>query len=635
MQTYIWNDAETDDYFSKIILKRTEQFASIDNVSVPLPILDKFTDIISDAYNNNYDCIEVIRCGTFCRSCYSDRIKIVETLEFDCYAHILHTGLWNSVKDPNFFTLHEQYIILKKPAIDILYGKDLDSEFKNSDCWPNIERSVDNVHDDYTPIWIRKKDNDVIRVSKGKSKFGKLEKVIEYLCSNDILIMNIPKVLRRTYCYSYYADGNNKELLQNWASKSLSEIEQNKDIIGPSVYEFLKKMNYDKSLWAYNTEKSVANNLYFDTLIAPAAGLIPFKYILNNNYKGKVKVDIIDINEHTLELSKWLFTVWQPTMEQNWSDVIQDFLAYYKKDVVIAGNVESTNLDYNNIKYNLIKNWQSIKDNILPSFTQTNIIEDRNYVRELLKNAVCPFIHLSNCFRYNSTFYKDYDNIKVKDYINFLYSSNSRVEYKIILPDSTRICYSNKINYKPKVFYKEVKIPSMPIDGMLKEFQILEEKLLFTKHRGDIHPGWESFVLHGLGYDKTEAYERYGYENDNDAPHDWTKEALENCPITVKYFQENKLRKKYFRVRVMKLAPNGYINIHDDDPNKHRTQWALNIAVNHPKGCEMHFWDNDLIYQGQVPWVPGMANEIRVHYNHMVRNLSDTTRYHIIVHGIR
>ena len=142
-------------------------------------------------------------------------------------------------------------------------------------------------------------------------------------------------------------------------------------------------------------------------------------------------------------------------------------------------------------------------------------------------------------------------------------------------------------------------------------------------------------MLHGLGFDKTEAYEKYGYESDIEAPHDWVKEALEYCPRTVEYFKQNMLRQKYFRLRIMKLAPNGYINIHDDDPNKYRTQWALNIAVNNPEGCEMHFWNNSMIYQGQVPWTPGRAYEIRIHWNHMVRNLSDTTRYHIIVHGIR
>ena len=49
--------------------------------------------------------------------------------------------------------------------------------------------------------------------------------------------------------------------------------------------------------------------------------------------------------------------------------------------------------------------------------------------------------------------------------------------------------------------------------------------------------------------------------------------------------------------------------------------------------CEMHFWNDDFVYAGKVPWEPGLAFLIRIHWKHMVMNLSDTVRYHIIAHG--
>ena len=264
-----------------------------------------------------------------------------------------------------------------------------------------------------------------------------------------------------------------------------------------------------------------------------------------------------------------------------------------------------------------------------------NIIEDKHLFADGLEKADMPFTHLSNCFRYHGTFDRNYTIDSVKNYVHFLYSKNIKTNYKILLPELKDVCHSQILPTKKEEYYRKVKIPKLPRKIILQEITKLEENNLFIKHRGNLHPGWESFVLHGLGFDKTEAYEKYGYESDIEAPHDWVKEALEYCPRTVEYFKQNMLRQKYFRLRIMKLAPNGYINIHDDDPNKYRTQWALNIAVNNPEGCEMHFWNNSMIYQGQVPWTPGRAYEIRIHWNHMVRNLSDTTRYHIIVHGIR
>ena len=55
--------------------------------------------------------------------------------------------------------------------------------------------------------------------------------------------------------------------------------------------------------------------------------------------------------------------------------------------------------------------------------------------------------------------------------------------------------------------------------------------------------------------------------------------------------------------------------------------------INNPPNCEMHFWNNELQYAGIVPWKNRTAYSIRIHWNHMVRNLSNQNRYHIIAHG--
>ena len=76
-----------------------------------------------------------------------------------------------------------------------------------------------------------------------------------------------------------------------------------------------------------------------------------------------------------------------------------------------------------------------------------------------------------------------------------------------------------------------------------------------------------------------------------------------------KYFEENKIHghEYYHRVRIMKLAPAGYISIHDDDPKKNKKPWdenkgrpsSLNMCINNPDGCEMHFWNGDFEYVGR------------------------------------
>ena len=68
-------------------------------------------------------------------------------------------------------------------------------------------------------------------------------------------------------------------------------------------------------------------------------------------------------------------------------------------------------------------------------------------------------------------------------------------------------------------------------------------------------------------------------------------------------------------------------------PEYYTDGWNLNVAINNPKNCEMHFWNEKYLYLGQVPWQPGHAFKIRTGYNHLVRNLSTENRYHIIIHG--
>ena len=185
-------------------------------------------------------------------------------------------------------------------------------------------------------------------------------------------------------------------------------------------------------------------------------------------------------------------------------------------------------------------------------------------------------------------------------------------------------------------YCEKIDLPKFDTTQFLNEIENLEKNNLFVKHRGNKHPGWSSFVLHGIGWDKTNDYGDYGYNSNEETPYRFTDEAIEHIPSIVEYFKNNKIEyAKYHRIRIMKLDPNGYISIHNDIPDgQYDTDgWNLNMAINNPENCEMHFWNDKYTYLGQVPWQPGNAFRIRTGYNHMVRNLSTENRYHIIVHG--
>ena len=173
---------------------------------------------------------------------------------------------------------------------------------------------------------------------------------------------------------------------------------------------------------------------------------------------------------------------------------------------------------------------------------------------------------------------------------------------------------------------KQSGLPWLPLDIEIPAQTILEEiqniKHLLTQHRDDYaeHSGWSSFCLHGKAYNATREDERY---NDN-RPHIWTPEALQLMPQTVSFFKDWPSA-GFFRIRVMRLAPNGWITIHTDTDVSSLT--PINIAITQPAECafvmERH---------GRVPFEAGKALMLDISNRHTVFNNSNQDRWHLIVH---
>lgn len=144
------------------------------------------------------------------------------------------------------------------------------------------------------------------------------------------------------------------------------------------------------------------------------------------------------------------------------------------------------------------------------------------------------------------------------------------------------------------------------------------------RHLSYNHEGWAALTLHGINPTATENYEQYGFKSAKEANYHWT-EVCELFPKTVEFIKSLKY-KTYERVRIMKLAPHGFIMPHTDGHG--RIFGPLNIAINNPEGCDFYFkkW-------GKVPFKQGTGCMLDIGYEHCVANDSEEARYHIIVHG--
>jgi hypothetical protein len=195
--------------------------------------------------------------------------------------------------------------------------------------------------------------------------------------------------------------------------------------------------------------------------------------------------------------------------------------------------------------------------------------------------------------------------------------------------------YSSSVHNSYTDSYNDPECAYYPIEFGFNTELLLQEckqvEHLYFDHRsqdkksGYGHRGWQSLTLHGIDKHKTEHFTKYGFNSLEEANYHWT-EVCELVPNLYKFLSSLPF-KLFDRVRIMRLAPNGYIMPHSD--NKYQRAFSpLNIAINNPDGCHFVFKD-----KGIVPFVAGTGMVLDVGREHIVVNNSDQARYHIIVHG--
>lgn len=165
------------------------------------------------------------------------------------------------------------------------------------------------------------------------------------------------------------------------------------------------------------------------------------------------------------------------------------------------------------------------------------------------------------------------------------------------------------------------------IDEVSVQLELDKIDHLFVEHRNKdtySHKGWSSICLHGIDYDKTEHWDRYGYNSLEEANYHWT-DICDQIPYITNITKALPF-KDYGRVRIMRLAPNGYIMPHTDGQG--RIFGPFNFALTQPIGCNFVFEN-----YGIVPFKTGRGCMLDLGVKHAIINNSDQVRYHLIIHG--
>lgn len=633
-KTFYYTYTTVDTFLTEFLLnqKQAERLLS-----------DDFNLMISEAHNKDVDYLIVFPSGTIIYdpkllyAGFEDYLK----KDYDLGGHIIDHGAQNPSAEnmQGLFGLHEQCVVMSKKLIRSIIENNVkvndQSLYYEDSKWPDIHRSQENIHGSYTPQWIKLASNNVKTVRKFKeSKFCMFYDLIKFSLQNNFHVGNLPVTFRSQRQYSYQLE--DPEAFENNLETSVDDLDKNNMPNGQR--EFFKRwrnmLNPDKGFWAYNTETTLTDkDTKVDCFVAVASGLMPYHYLANFDLQENCKVIFIDVNKNCLEFQKFIIKKYLTEIE-DYNLLVQEFKQMHPH-LAVFGNPNT--IDFSHAAPTIKEKWPIIK-NLNYEYYQGDIISLPQHVKDCIAQSRYPYIWFSNVLRYIPNLNTIYDESTLQAYLlellrlnlNVGWKGSSITNYRTSGPNSAKASRSTP-------FYKPVG-HTVPTSLLMKDIETLEKLNLFTKHRNQeavkgipSHRGWASFVVHGLGFDKTEGYEQYGYKNDNEAPYDFTNEAKTYCPNILNWLKENKFKDRYHRVRIMKLDPGGMVGIHND--NKNPDTWATNFAVTNPEECEMHFWNRDWEYLGQVPWESGKVFKIRIGFNHCVINKSDQPRYHIIIHG--
>lgn len=521
------------------------------------------------------------------------------------YGHIIN-------KKNNEYYLYEISMFLESKKIPKTFGTDTVINF------PLLERSNDNIHHEHTPLYV-KKHKDNIYISQ-KQLLG--QDIIKKYVEEQGLFLNFTNKCRQHTKYLY--DQINYKF---------------------EDYFLEYKKNCEQTLWIFNNTPFTEINKNQVAMVC--SGLIWIVQLLK---KESSKIDLYDISSVQIKFAKSLLEHWTG---QDYGTFVYEFIIKNKvRTWIIPTRLYETSVDSvtaGKKNFELFKNKDKFIKFVNDQFSiflkkyfdnfdfikawKNKSIENINFYNKDLLEEYHNYDH-DAIWATNLTEFK-YNFLKHKSVVfkNF----EKHIKNEKITIDKTTLYFTKKMKeLRREISKKELTmaediinesgLPCLKLDMVIPYETILDEirkiENYFVPHREDNGTGWMSFCIHGKSYDATREDVFY---NDT-RPHVWTNEANLLMPNTIEYFKNKFPFKKYTRLRIMKLLPGAFINMHRDD--KISRLRAINIAINNP--LENKFY---LEKWGIVDFKPGDAYMLDLSNYHAVYNESKETRYHIIVHG--
>ena len=280
-------------------------------------------------------------------------------------------------------TLHSQVVAFN---LDKITPSNL-SEYRAEHC--KFEISDENIHDDYTPLWIKGKKGSLERKQKPRHV---MDDVLLNMLSNGDIAINFPQELRepREAIYLDEVEDDIEKLL-----KDKQDI--NLEIFGSETFN--KTLESDNKIYVTNPDDLIdyrPETTCIDTLISPASGFNTFLYMIR--YRNTIEnVVWLDFSKPALNWIEYLLKYWNGKDLHNFVYKQQDF-----RDIDRL-TINKEQLKTLEVLFNNLPNeWESIKEKN-HYFLHKDIIEDWEDLLPYVKGKNV-YLNTTNIFNYEINF---------------------------------------------------------------------------------------------------------------------------------------------------------------------------------------------------------------------------------------
>lgn len=370
-----------------------------------LPIDIIKTNQLSDTLDNikqDVDWAVVIAAGHYLEGQYliQETVDhaIKENVPLAC--HILAKG--------GYFHFHQQWFAIHLPTWRDI-GSPRFEEFRGSRTVTVKEtvRDPNNVHDDYTPWWLKPGDLDkTYRTDYGY--FGL--NVVEALINHNHAITNIPQNIRNRKCYPY-PDANHQEIREiiNNPKKVFP-----KETTNPSVWWFKQLLDrltdqLDRGFYVLNTEPITLNshvdNAKFDCFVGVCGGIKPACIVGRDNFIAPSSVHLFDISSAALDWQKYLIECWDgdfsmfESVFKSFMDKNPGYYPMYHSHLSIEENIGWYFKSGNLTKEEFQTRWNKYRTSEF-NFHKLDLLESdaADQILSIIDNKQCCYLWTSNAF---------------------------------------------------------------------------------------------------------------------------------------------------------------------------------------------------------------------------------------------